>query len=170
MIANGSWFLSNDYQAWWNTSSTLSTWPSGYAISVAGIVLNITIELQRAFVQNNLTAIIYPEQTHLVVPIGSRSQSGRNGILAGVTGYPVICIPAGWSPAIPLGVPIGLEILTQPWTEGTLLDLADSIETLLNNHKVPQVADVQVPVVSLQSVPVITPNRTLPAGYHLGPL
>jgi Asp-tRNA(Asn)/Glu-tRNA(Gln) amidotransferase A subunit family amidase len=172
MVATGQWWLEPDEQNWWNTSNALSTWNPQYEGNAGGAVLNITLELQRIFAEFNLTAAIYPEQTHLVVPIGSPTQSGRNGELAAITGYPVVCVQAGFSPnstVAPLGVPIGMEILGLQWSEPTLLDLADSIETLLAARKTPQIAQIQVNATQLTSVPAVTPNKTLPTGYHLGP-
>lgn len=57
----------------------------------AGIV-DLTLSLQETFAQNALDALIYPEQKNLVVKIGSTSQSGRNGILAALTGSPVVTV------------------------------------------------------------------------------
>lgn len=64
-----------------------------------------------------LDALIYPEQKRLVVKIGETDQAGRTGILAAVTGFPAITVPAGFSQPTAdakLGVPIGLDILGKP--------------------------------------------------------
>ena len=66
-----------------------------------------------------------------MVPIGELNQSDRNGIVAGLTGYPAIDIPAGFSTpseAAPLGVPVGMDLLGRPWSEGKLLGLAYAVE------------------------------------------
>lgn len=55
-------------------------------------ILNLTLALQETFARNKLDALIYPEQKNLVVKIGSASQSGRNGILAALTGSPVVTV------------------------------------------------------------------------------
>ena len=92
-----------------NTALASSTDNSTYALRKVGIQ-NLTIALQRTFKEHSLDALIYPEQANLLVKIGSASQSGRNGILAAVTGIPVVTVPAGFSPATkeaPIGVPIG---------------------------------------------------------------
>lgn len=108
------------------TALVSSTGNTTYATAQEGIQ-NLRLTLQQTFTQNNLDAIIYPEQKNLVVKLGSSSQSGRNGILAALTGSPVVTIPAGFSSAdenAPVGVPIGMEILGQPWSEKRLLNLA----------------------------------------------
>jgi hypothetical protein len=60
-------------------------------------IQNLTIALRNTFTSHTLDAIIYPEQKNLPVKIGSPSQSGRNGILAALTGSPVMIVPAGVS-------------------------------------------------------------------------
>jgi amidase len=55
---------------------------------------------------NRLDAIVYPLQKRLVVPLTESNQSDRNGILASVTGFPAVTVPAGFSAptgAAPLG-------------------------------------------------------------------
>ncbi|KAH8809847.1 amidase [Hyaloscypha sp. PMI_1271] len=82
---------------------------------------------------NKLDAIIYLEQTNLVVKIASPSQIGRNGILTALTGFPVVTVPAGFSPPIdhaPIGAPIGMEILGLPWSESMLINIASHISAL----------------------------------------
>lgn len=69
---------------------TLGTHKS-YDTVRAGIQ-DLTLALQETFVRNKLDAILYPEQKNLVVKIGSPSQSGRNGILAALTGSPVVTV------------------------------------------------------------------------------
>ena len=85
-----------------------STSNASYVVSKLGIQ-NLTTVLKTTFSTNKLDALIYPEQKNLVVKVGSPSQSGRNGILAALTGFPVITVPAGFSPSsedAPTGVPI----------------------------------------------------------------
>jgi Asp-tRNA(Asn)/Glu-tRNA(Gln) amidotransferase A subunit family amidase len=80
--------------------------------------------LYKEFSVHTLDAVVYPEQKNLVVPIGSLSQKGRNGILAATTGSPVVVVPAGFSPisaTAPIGIPIGMEMLGLPFSEAKLL-------------------------------------------------
>ena len=116
-----------------------STSNSSYATHLRGIA-NLTTTLQSTFSSLDLDAIIYPEQKNLVVPIGSPSQSGRNGILAALTGSPVITISIGFSNATataPIGIPVGMEILGLPWTESKLLNIARAIDDRLHARRSP---------------------------------
>lgn len=75
--------------------------------------------------KHDLFALVYPHQQQLVCPIGG-SQVGRNGVLASITGFCSLALPAGFSPAdetAPLGVPIGYELLARPGMDLDLLEL-----------------------------------------------
>lgn len=156
-----------------NTALKSSTSNSSYAVKKLGIQ-NLTTALQLTFSANKLDAIIYPEQKNLVVKIGSSSQSGRNGILAALTGSPVVTIPIGFSPPsneAPIGVPIGMEILGLPWTEGKLLNIAGHISNRFHVRRMPAFANMSVEVTNFESVPTITPNRSnIPSAYPVGVL
>jgi Asp-tRNA(Asn)/Glu-tRNA(Gln) amidotransferase A subunit family amidase len=155
------------------TSLLSSTGNSTYSAVQSGI-RNLTLALQETFKENNLDALIYPEQQNLVVKIGSASQSGRNGILAAVTGSPVVTIPVGFSNATstaPLGVPIGMEILGQPWTEQKLLNIARAIELMGRIRQTPEWAKQVVEIGNLTTVPDVKPNtRDIPSAYPVGVL
>ncbi|KAL6246312.1 hypothetical protein RBB50_006548 [Rhinocladiella similis] len=138
------------------------------------LIADLTRTLHSAFLSDDLDAIIYPEQKNLVVPVGSASQSGRNGILAAVTGSPVVTIPIGFSPATasaPIGIPIGMELLGLPFTEGTLLRLAKSIDDRLHARRMPvtnglnETVDV---ITTYTRVPGVKPLRNIPTQYPLG--
>ena len=80
---------------------------------------------------HRLDALVYPLQKRLVVPVGELNQADRNGILAALTGFPAIDVPAGFSTpttSAPLGIPVGLDFFGRPWSEGTLFSLAYSFE------------------------------------------
>jgi amidase len=92
------------------------------------------------FADNKLDAVIYPLQKRLVVPLTELNQADRNGILASVTGFPAITVPAGFSAptaAAPLGVPVGMDILGRPWSEGRLIELAYGFEQTIRARKPP---------------------------------
>lgn len=144
-----------------NTALLSSTGNDTYTQRQNGI-RNLTLALLQTFATNNLDAIIYPEQKNLVVKIGSPSQSGRNGILAALTGVPVVTVPAGLSKPsadAPIGVPIGMEILGRPWEEQKLLGIGYAIEQLLKIRRSPTWAREVVEVPQYNSVPVIVPDR-----------
>lgn len=157
------------------SSTDNQTWEtkSSYDAVQAGI-RNLTLALQETFTVNKLDAIIYPEQKNLVVPIGSPSQSGRNGILAALTGSPVVTVPVGFSPATgsaPVGVPIGMEILGRPWTEEALLQIAFGIQGLGRVRRTPAWASEVVGMRAYGSVPSVVPDRgNIPPEYPVGVL
>jgi Asp-tRNA(Asn)/Glu-tRNA(Gln) amidotransferase A subunit family amidase len=156
-----------------NTALVSSTGNATYNTRLAGI-RNLTLALLNTFESNKLDAIIYPEQKNLVVKIGSASQSGRNGILAALTGTPVVTVPADFSEPsenAPVGVPIGMEILGRPWEEQKLLGIGYAVEQLLKARRAPVWAREVVEVKEYTEVPRVTPNRTtIPAAYPLGTL
>jgi Asp-tRNA(Asn)/Glu-tRNA(Gln) amidotransferase A subunit family amidase len=85
-----------------------------------------------------LDAIVFPHQKRLVVPIGA-TQAERNGSLASVTGFPSIVVPGGFSaPTVTasLGVPVGIEFLGRPWSEGMLIEIAYGYEQA-TKHRLP---------------------------------
>ena len=101
----------------------------------------LKIELANLMAQNRLDTLVYPYQKVLVVPIGETLQPERNGILASVTGFPAIVVPAGFSAPTadaPLGVPVGMEFLARPWEEPELLKLAFGFEQAAHARKPPQ--------------------------------
>ncbi|KAF1927731.1 amidase signature enzyme [Didymella exigua CBS 183.55] len=156
-----------------NTALVSSTRNETYIQRQNGI-RNLTLALQQTFAANDLDAIIYPEQKNLVVKIGSPSQSGRNGILAALTGVPVVTVPAGFSEPsadAPIGIPIGMEILGKPWQEQRLLGIGYAVEQLLKIRRPPSWAREVVEVPQYNSVPVVVPDRNnIDAAYPLGVL
>ena len=91
-------------------------------------------ELQKAVLnamaQQGLDAILYPHQKRLVAKIGEE-QIERNGVLSNATGFPAITFPGGFSApseTAPIGVPIGIELLGRPFSEGQLIGYAYAFE------------------------------------------
>lgn len=156
-----------------NNAFVSSTGNESYAARQLGIK-NLTNALFSTFSGNKLDAIIYPEQKNLVVKIGSPSQSGRNGILAALTGVPVVTVPAGFSlPSedAPIGVPVGMEIMGLPYSEGKLLNIASHITHLRPVRKMPIFANRSVETKKYSAVPVISPdNGNIAAAYPIGVL
>jgi len=156
------------------TALVSSTNNETYASVQSGIQV-LKEHLESTFSTYGVDALLYPEQRNLVVPIGSPSQSGRNGILGAITGSPVVCVPAGFSNATstaPVGVPIGMEILGRPWTEQHLLNIARGLEYELGKvRRAPAWADVIVETSNVTGVPLITPDTSnIPTAYPLGVL
>ncbi|EKG20735.1 Amidase [Macrophomina phaseolina MS6] len=153
-----------------------STSNATYASVQAGI-RNLTLALAATLLHNELSALVYPEQRNLVVKVGSASQSGRNGILAALTGSPVVAVPVGYSEATdeaPVGVPIGMEILGAPWEEVALLRIAKAVGVALGpqgRRRAPKFAEAFLEVDEYEDVPVVTPDReNIPAAYPVGVL
>lgn len=100
------------------------------------VIQNRLMQLMATY---QLDAIVYPHQKQLVCKVGG-SQNERNGVLASVTGFPSICVPAGFSDptdCAKLGVPIGMEILGRPFSEGILIEIAYAYEKLSKVRRVP---------------------------------
>lgn len=95
------------------------------------------------FAEHHLDALVYPLQKRLVVPLTELNQADRNGILASVTGFPAITVSAGFSSpsaTAPLGVPVGMDILGRPWSEGRVIEIAYSFEQAVHARKPPRSA------------------------------
>ena len=95
--------------------------------------------VQEVFARENLDAIIFPHQQQLVCRTG-QSQQQRNGALASITGFPSLCMPAGFSapsPDAPTGVPIGFELLGLPEGDLKLLAMGREIEAANAKRKPP---------------------------------
>jgi len=99
--------------------------------------------LQKIMADNHLDAIVYPLQKRLVVPLTELNQADRDGILASVTGFPAVTVPAGFSAptqTAPIGVPVGMDILGKPWSEAKLLSIAYSFEQATQFRRPPRSA------------------------------
>ena len=78
------------------------------------------------FAMHELDALVFPHQQQLVCKV-VESQLQRNGALAAITGFPSICLPAGFSAPTseaPLGVPIGFELFGLPGRECQLIEIS----------------------------------------------
>lgn len=145
-----------------NDSKTWSTANSSYATAKKGID-DLKRSVNKTFASHKLDAVIYPEQKNLVVKIGSSTQAGRNGILAAVTGYPVVTVPVGFSQPsqdASIGVPIGMEILGLPFSDSKLLNIANHFTRLRPLRKTPTFANSAARMGSYGSVPSMHPNTS----------
>jgi Asp-tRNA(Asn)/Glu-tRNA(Gln) amidotransferase A subunit family amidase len=100
----------------------------------------IKIEVANLMAKNQLDALVYPHQKCLVLPIGSTFQKDRNGVVAALTGFPAIEVPAGFSTPTadaPIGVPVGIEFLGRAWSEPELIKLAFGFEQATHWRKPP---------------------------------
>jgi amidase len=102
---------------------------------------DLRVRLANAMAKNNLVALAYPHQKRLPVMIGEMNQAERNGILASLTGFPAITVPAGFSTpteSAPIGVPVGIEFLGPPFSEPQLLQITYGLEQATHARKPPQ--------------------------------
>ena len=102
--------------------------------------LNLRRTVMKLMADHALDALAYPHQRRLVALIGE-AQLERNGVLASASGFPAIAVPAGFSApteTAPLGVPIGMELMGRPWSEGTLLSIAYAFERHTRFRRAPQ--------------------------------
>ncbi len=102
---------------------------------------DLRVQLANLMAKNNVVALVYPHQKRLPVMIGDMNQAERNGILASLAGFPAITVPAGFSASTasaPIGVPVGIEFLGQPFSEPQLLKIAYSFEQATQARKSPQ--------------------------------
>ena len=88
--------------------------------------------LLRLLAENNLDALAYPSIRHVAALIGE-DQMGTNCRLAACSGVPAISVPAGFYGELP----VGLELLAEPWADQKLLDLAYTVETKYPQRKIP---------------------------------
>lgn len=171
LYSSGEYLVIPTQYSYVNTALVSSTDNVTYAGIKLGIQ-NLTLALENMFKTHSLDALIYPEQANLVVKIGSPSQSGRNGILAALTGFPVVTVPAGFSPSTadaPVGVPIGMELLGMPWTEGKLLNTARLIAEVRRVRQMPKSTEAAVESRQLEEVPKIAPDtEDIPKAYPIG--
>lgn len=100
---------------------------------------NLQNKVMKLMADHDLDALVYPHQKQLVCEVGL-SQNERNGVVASVTGFPSICVPAGFSTPdeiAPIGVPIGMEIMGRPFSEGVLIEIAYAYEQIAKMRKAP---------------------------------
>ncbi len=86
-----------------------------------------------------LDALVFPHQQQLVCRVGE-SQVQRNGALSAITGYPSLCMPAGFSAPTPqasIGVPIGFELFGLPGSECRLIEMARQYEQQFSKRQTP---------------------------------
>lgn len=174
LYTSGKFLVIPAQYAYVNAAFVSSTSNASYIAKQRGIA-NLTTTLRATFASHNLDAVVYPEQKNLVVKVGSPSQSGRNGILAALTGTPVVVVPAGFSPPspdAPVGVPVGMEILGLPFAEGKLLNIARHVSEVLGPVRMmPAFANYSVEAREYDRVPVITPKAgNINAAYPIGRL
>ena len=96
-------------------------------------------KIEALFTNLELDALLFPHQQQLVCRVGE-SQVQRNGALSAITGFPSLCLPAGFSAPTqqaPIGVPIGFELFGLPGSECHLIEIALHYEQEFPKRKPP---------------------------------
>ncbi|HLH98835.1 MAG TPA: amidase family protein [Xanthobacteraceae bacterium] len=90
----------------------------------------------KVMADNRLDALIYATYDHApaIVP---KSTPGTNRVLASITAFPALAVPAGFFSD---GLPIGIEFLGRPYSEGTLLKAAYDYEQTTRHRHPPATA------------------------------
>lgn len=180
---NDTFLVIPSQHAFLRRAARASTGDAAYAATLRRIG-TLARALEATFAAHRLDALLYPEQRNLAVRLGAPSQAGRNGILAALTGYPVVCVPAGFAPGrdsdsdsdsgtAPAGLPVGMEVLGRPWSEDLLLGIAARVAGLVGaaggGRVMPPFANGTVEPRSYGRVPVIAPGSVpVPAEYPVG--
>lgn len=91
--------------------------------------------LDPLFERHRLDAIICPSNAPawLIDLVSGDHYSGGNTSFAAVAGYPSLTVPMGFIHSLPLG----LSFIGRPWTEGRLIELGHSFETLTQARRPP---------------------------------
>ena len=87
-----------------------------------------------ALKENQLTALAYPTLRRKAATIG-QPQGGSNCQLSATTGLPAMAMPAGFTDD---GVPVGFELLGEPFSEATLLRMAYAYEQAAKPRRPPK--------------------------------
>jgi len=88
----------------------------------------------RTMKENRLTALAYPTLRRKAAPIG-QPQGGSNCQLSATTDLPAMAVPAGFTDD---GVPVGFEMLGEPFSESTLLRVAYAYEQTVKPRRTPK--------------------------------
>jgi len=90
----------------------------------------------KAMADHRLDALVYATYDHAPAAV-PKSTRGTNRVLASITAFPAIAVPAGFFAD---GLPIGIEFLGRPYSEGTLLKAAFDYEQATRHHHPPATA------------------------------
>ena len=83
----------------------------------------------------DLDAFLYPTATRPPRLIGDDSPAGGNSLVSSYTGFPTIVAPGGFTSD---GLPVGIELLGDAFSEPTLISLAYSYEQATLHRRLPE--------------------------------
>jgi amidase len=89
--------------------------------------------IMKVMADHRFDAVIYATYDHAPAAV-PKSTPGTNRVLASVTAFPAISVPAGFFAD---GLPIGIEFLGRPYSEGTLLRAAYDYEQATKHRHPP---------------------------------
>jgi len=96
----------------------------------------------KAMADNRLDALVYStfDSEPNVIPDDIMTRSvvsniGNNRRLAPMVGYPALTVPAGFTS---IGLPVGLELLGRPFSEGTLFAIGYGYEQATHHRRPPE--------------------------------
>ena len=105
----------------------------------------------------NLDAFLYPTATRPPRLIGDTSPAGGNSLLSSYTGFPSIVAQAGFTSN---GLPVGVELLGEAFSEPTLIGLAYSYEQA-TMHRIPPGFTPSLPGETFEYEPVPEPSSVV---------
>jgi Asp-tRNA(Asn)/Glu-tRNA(Gln) amidotransferase A subunit family amidase len=92
-----------------------------------------TAAILEMMTSRGLTVLAYPTIRRTAAPLGE-PQVGSNCQLSATTGLPAMSLPAGFTVD---GLPVGLELVGQPFGEATLLRVAYAYERVMQPRRAP---------------------------------
>ncbi|ALG08330.1 amidase [Kibdelosporangium phytohabitans] len=90
--------------------------------------------LHKLLADNDLDAVVYPTVQQQAELIGQPQQGNRPCALAANTGFPALTLPAGFTPD---GMPVGVELLSAPFSEPALLGFGFDYEQATHHRRPP---------------------------------
>jgi len=88
--------------------------------------------------RERLDALVYPVKPVGAPPVGTADASLWDNPISAVSGLPAVVVPVGLHPAD--GLPIAIEMLGRPFSEGTLIRLAAAYESARGPRTLPKTA------------------------------
>lgn len=89
--------------------------------------------IKQIMVDHDLDTLLYPTAKYIPNKIGD-SPRGRNCTLSAASGTPALALPVGFSQS---GLPIGIDLLSEPLSDERLLAIGYAIESILKPRKPP---------------------------------
>jgi len=116
--------------------------------------------LTHLFQRDQLDAFIYPHQRQPVARVGE-SQKDRNGFLAAACGFPAITFPVGFISTSKAQLPVGIELMAQPFEESKLLQMAYAYEQHTHPRRKPELSCLETSISTRKSSQATTPKEQL---------